>query len=347
MYGERYGYRSGLNQSMVAHLRSKIAWLMKQAGPSEGDTVLDIGSNDGTTLSFYPKTLTRIGMDPTAAKFSRFYRPGTRFVSDFFSAGRFDSEAGGAKARIVTSIAMFYDLDNPLAFVEQVASVLANDGIWHFEQSYMPRMLETTGYDTICHEHVEYYALRQIEWMMTRAGLRIVDVELNDVNGGSFGVTVCKPNAAYPSNDTAINAIRKAENEKAATHSLEDFARRVQQHRDQLPSFLSDLKSQGLSTLGYGASTKGNVILQYCGLTPAEIPFVAEVNEEKFGAFTPGSGIPIIAESEAHAMNPDSFLAMPWHFRSNLLQREKAFLDRGGRMIFPLPSIDVVMREVS
>ena len=347
MYGDRYGYRSSLNKSMVAHLQLKAQKLLRLAPLRDGDVVLDIGSNDGTLLSFYPGSLVRVGMDPTAAKFSRYYQPGIQFVSDFFSAKQFDSEFGGKKANIVTSIAMFYDLDNPLAFIEEIGRILHDDGIWHFEQSYMPRMLETGGYDTICHEHVEYYALSQIDWMMRRSGMRILDVELNDVNGGSFGVTVCKDAARFPSATQAVNQILAAEELSGLRTSapFEKFASRVQQHREELPSLLSHISSSGCSTLGYGASTKGNVILQFCGITSADLPFIAEVNEEKFGAFTPGTGIPIISEQQAQAMMPDYFLALPWHFRSTLLDRERDFLERGGKMIFPLPEIEVVQRQ--
>jgi NDP-4-keto-2,6-dideoxyhexose 3-C-methyltransferase len=192
MYGDNYGYRSSLNRSMVGHLRSKVESLRKIVDLKPGDVVLDIGSNDGTTLSFYPDDLTRVGMDPTAARFREFYKPGIHVIPDFFSAERFQQELGNRKAKLVTSIAMFYDLEEPLEFVRQVAAVLDDDGIWHFEQSYMPSMLTQTAYDTICHEHLEYYGLRQIQWMMDRCGLRIIDVQLNDVNGGSFAITVAR-----------------------------------------------------------------------------------------------------------------------------------------------------------
>jgi hypothetical protein len=287
-------------------------------------------------------------MDPTAAKFAAFYKSGIRVIADFFSADRFDSELGGEKARIVSSIAMFYDLDNPLDFVRQVSSVLRDDGIWHFEQSYLPSMMATNGYDTICHEHVEYYALSQIEWMLARSGMRIIDVELNAVNGGSFAVTACKieaPFAESPSVQRVIESERKAGLETQNAYAA--FAARVRQHRHDLPALIDSLTQESRLILGYGASTKGNVILQYCGVTQAELPFIAEVNEEKFGAFTPGTGIPIISEAEAHAMNPDYFLAMPWHFRDTLIERERKFLDKGGSMIFPLPNIDIVSRATS
>jgi C-methyltransferase./Hypothetical methyltransferase. len=343
MYGEKYGYRSSLNQSMVDHLSRKVARLSARVDLVPGDGVLDIGSNDGTTLSFYPQHLTRIGMDPTAAKFRDHYSTGVQVVEDFFSADAFETAFAGVKPKIVTSIAMFYDLDQPLEFVDQVCKVLHDQGIWHFEQSYLPSMLYTTGYDTICHEHVEYYALSQIEWMMQRSGLRIIDVELNDVNGGSFGVTVCKSAAPFPANHESIQRIL-AEEGRGGLRDLatfEQFADRVRQHRSDLPALLDNLTRAGNLILGYGASTKGNVMLQYCGIDEHVLPFIAEVNPDKFGAWTPGTWIPIVSEADAHAMSPDFFLAMPWHFRRNLLAHEKEFITRGGRMIFPLPSIDI------
>ncbi len=343
MYSEKYGYRSSLNKSMVNHLSEKVGKLRERIDLARGDAVLDIGSNDGTTLSFYPEHLTRIGMDPTAAKFRDHYTTGVHVIEDFFSADAFETAFDNVKPKIVTSIAMFYDLDQPLEFVDQVCRVLHDDGIWHFEQSYLPSMLDTTGYDTICHEHVEYYALSQIDWMMQRSGLRIIDVELNDVNGGSFGVTVCKAGSKFQSRREVIDKILAEENVRGlrSVTPFEQFADRVHHHREDLPALLHNLSSNGDLTLGYGASTKGNVMLQYCGITEDVLPFIAEVNPDKFGAYTPGTWIPIISEKDAHAMSPDFFLAMPWHFRRNLLEREKEFIARGGRMIFPLPSIQV------
>jgi len=343
LYGEGYGYRSSLNGSMVAHLRGKVDALGAAVQLEKGDVVLDIGSNDGTTLSFYSSDLTRVGMDPTAEKFRQFYQPGAKVIADFFSADRFTLELGGRKAKIVTSIAMLYDLDHPLEFVEQVASVMDDNGIWHFEQSYLPLMLSQTAYDTICHEHLEYYAVRQIEWMMEACGLKILDVSLNDVNGGSFAVTAAKVDSHFQPKSGAIQRVLRNEEIVAGTLApLKQFADRVFEHREQLSALLDRLHREGASVLGYGASTKGNVILQFCGITRDTIPFMAEVNEDKFGCFTPGTGIPIISEAEAHAMNPEYLLVMPWHFRHNLIQRERNYLLSGGRMIFPLPVIEVV-----
>lgn len=346
MYGDNYGYRSGLNRSMVEHLRTKVRKLLQWIAIGPEDTVLDIGSNDGTLLAGYPQGPHLIGIDPTSEKFRAYYEERVTIVPDFFSAARFLEASGGERARLITSIAMLYDLAEPLAFVEQIAQVLAPDGLWHFEQSYMPLMLQVNAYDTVCHEHVEYYGLRQIQWMLERCGLKIVDVETNDINGGSFAVTAAHRSSSIHSQATPIEELLTAE-EKAGLEELapyHQFAANTAVHREALRQQIADIRSVGGSILGYGASTKGNVILQYCGLTPADIPAIAEVNPDKFGAFTPGTLIPIISEVEAHACNPDYLLVLPWHFRTNLLARESAFMDCGGKMLFPLPRIEIVSK---
>lgn len=344
MYGQNYGYRSGLNSSMVRHLKAKAEGLQRRNPLSPGDLVLDIGSNDGTSLSFYPAEVTRVGMDPTIVKFRQYYEPGIEPIADFFSAESFRRHKGDRQAKIISSIAMLYDLEEPLEFVKQIAAVLAPDGIWHFEQSYMPLMLTQNAYDTVCHEHLEYYGLHQIKWMTDRCGLRILDVEANDINGGSFAVTVCRDDAPHVSDAATIERILSEEKE-AGLDTLapyEAFKNRVFAHRDELRAMLKGLLNKGSTILGYGASTKGNVILQFCGFSEAELPAIAEINADKYGSYTPGTKIPIISEAEAHARKPDYFFVMPWHFKANLLEREKGYLSAGGKIIFPLPAIEVV-----
>ena len=208
MYGGEYGYRSGLNRAMVEHLGGIVREMTAPAPLRCGDLVLDIGSNDGTLLSFYPPGgIDLVGMDPTAAKFAKYYKPHIRRIADFFTAERFKGLFGDRKAKIVTSIAMFYDLDRPMDFMRQVAAVLADDGVWRFEQSYLPAMLAANSYDTTCHEHLEYYALRQIKYMADRAGLKILDVAFNDINGGSFAVTAAKADSPYAANTAAVEKI--------------------------------------------------------------------------------------------------------------------------------------------
>src|SRR6266403_1869317 len=192
MYGENYGYRSGLNPSMVAHLHGKVKRILEHVELRADDLVVDIGSNDSTTLQAYPTGPVLVGIDPTGIKFSSYYPTHIQLVPGFFSAALLGERFPGKKAKVITSFSMFYDLENPVSFMRDVYEVLADDGIWVFEQSYMPSMVKTSSFDTVCHEHLEFYALRQIKWMADRVGLRILEVEFNDVNGGSFSVTVSK-----------------------------------------------------------------------------------------------------------------------------------------------------------
>jgi hypothetical protein len=307
--------------------------------------VLDIGSNDATTLKAYTEPgLVRVGMDPTAAKFSEYYPDGYVLVPDFFSASAYHA-AVSKPATIVTSIAMFYDLEDPVAFAREVSDVLADDGLWHFEQSYMPSMLRTHSYDTICHEHVEYYSLGVVRRILDQAEFEIVDVTMNAVNGGSFAVTARKKRL---NREPAVVPVRDWLLEQEDRMGLDSpapfrrFEEEMYQHRDDLRRLLQGLKEAGKSVYGYGASTKGNVLLQFCGFGPDDIHAIAEVNEEKFGRFAPGSRIPIVSEAEVRAQKPDYLLVLPWHFKNGIVQREREFLAAGGRMIFPFPEIEIV-----
>lgn len=337
MYGENYGYRSGLNASMVKHLTDKAQALTAFARIQPGDVIVDIGSNDATLLKAFPGYTRRIGVDPTGTKFSGYYPDDITLIPEFFTADLLD----GARPRLVTSIAMFYDLSDPAQFVRDIEQGLAPHGIWHLEMGYMPKMLQNTAYDAICHEHLEFYSFTIIKQLLEANGMKVLDVEMNDVNGGSMAVTACKETAPY---EPDYRVSRTVLMEKALRLDTPgpflDFARRVSYHRTQLLDLLKSLR--GKTVLGYGASTKGNVMLQFCGITEELLPAIAEVNEDKFGCFTPGTNIPIISETEAAAMNPDYYLVFPWHFKPGILEREREFRARGGRLIFPLPKITVV-----
>ncbi len=345
MYGENYGYRSGLNGTMVRHLESKAAILTATAELEDGDVVIDIGSNDATLLKAYRgRGLKKIGVDPTGEKFREFYTNDIELVPDFFSTDSVSGSLGGKRAKLVTSIAMFYDLEDPVSFAQQVHDVLADDGIWHFEQSYMPSMLRANSYDTICHEHIEYYSLTAVIEILRRAELEVIDVVMNDVNGGSFAVTAAKTNSSRPANRRVVEWVAEQE-KRMGLHTPQpffEFESRIVRHREDLTRLVRYLRDEGKRIVGYGASTKGNVLLQFCGFTSDDIECIAEVNPDKFGCYTPGTRIPIVSEEEARALRPDYFLVLPWHFRSGIIQRETDFFSRGGRMIFPLPEIQIV-----
>ena len=344
MYGDNYGYRSGLNASMVRHLTNKVRMLEKMVTLSDSDLVIDIGSNDATTLKAYSGNFRKVGIDPTGNKFKEYYNDDITLIPDFFSAAAFRELFPTDKAKIITSIAMFYDLESPASFVRDIESCIADDGIWHFEQSYMPSMLRTNSYDTICHEHLEFYSFKVVKNLLDDCGMRVVDVQMNAVNGGSFAVTACKKNASLRSNTPIIKWMLQQEDDMGldTPKPYRDFEERVYRHRKNLVELIEALVADGKKIFGYGASTKGNVLLQFCGLGPEQIPFIAEVNDQKFGSFTPGTHIPIISEAEARAMKPDYFFVLPWHFKHNILDREVDFIADGGKFIFPLPEIEIV-----
>lgn len=340
MYGENYGYRSGLNPSMVRHLQRKVERILGMAELQQGDLVVDIGSNDGTTLNSFPKGKgTLVGFDPTGLKFREYYDRDVLLVPDFFSKDALKAQFGSKRAKIVTSFAMFYDLDNPLAFVEGIRDVLADDGIWVFEQSYMPAMLETNSFDTVCHEHLEYYGLKQIAWMADRAGLVIKDVEFNNVNGGSFSVTVGKRRRRDDNHSDQLPELLRREAQYDDLAPFREFAARTERARTELRDFVAKAWKGGKAVRGLGASTKGNVLLQYCEFTSDDIECIGEVNSEKFGRFTPGTHIPIVPEDTLFGPESSCVVVLPWHFREFFLASPRfAPLN----LVFPLPRLESV-----
>jgi NDP-4-keto-2,6-dideoxyhexose 3-C-methyltransferase len=342
MYGMNYGYRSGLNASMVRHLHSKVAKILTLDVLESGDLVIDIGSNDATTLLAYPENnFQLVGVDPTGIKFSSYYPSEIGLIAEFFSANLVAKTLSGKKAKVITSFSMFYDLEDPIAFAREIEASLSDDGIWIFEQSYLPAMLRTNSFDTICHEHLEFYALKQINWIADKAGLKVLDVEFNDVNGGSFSITAAKISSKRQPNAEWLNKI--LEDEVAlgldSTRAFDDFKIRVEEARIALMSFLREAKQNGKRVCGLGASTKGNVLLQYFGIDDKLLTEIGEVNEDKFGSFTPGTHIPLVSEEQLLASNPDYLLVLPWHFREFFLSSPAM---KGRTLVFPLPKFEIV-----
>jgi len=282
-----------------------------------------------------------VGIDPTGVKFAHFYPKHIRLIPDFFSAGLLRKELGGRRAKVITSFAMFYDLEDPIAFMSEIAESLDDEGIWVFEQSYLPAMLRTNSFDTICHEHLEFYALRQIDWMAQRAGLKLLDVEFNDVNGGSFSVTAAKLSSTRIGNPALIRKVLADETEMGLESLVvwDDFRARVEDAKGALLQFLEDAHRKGRRVCGLGASTKGNVLLQYFGIDQRLLQSIGEVNEDKFGAFTPGTHIPLVPEDKMLASNPDYLLVLPWHFKEFFLALPKM---QGRTLVFPLPQLEVI-----
>jgi hypothetical protein len=343
MYGNNYGYRSSLNNHMVNHLKNKSVNLIKKYNILKNEAVIDIGSNDGTFLkNFNNKIL--IGIDPTIKKFGKFYRKDIIQIDDFFSLDLIKKKLKNKKVKLITSISMFYDLENPLKFAEEIYEALDKNGVWHFEQSYMPSMIRSYSYDTICHEHLEYYSLKSLKYILDKVGFKIIDLEFNDINGGSFALTVAKEKSKFADYKKITDWLLKKEdlNRYNTLSKQKEFFKDVEKHKILLKNLLLNIKDMKKTVVGYGASTKGNVILQYCGINENLIKCIADVNEFKHYKYTPGSKIKIIPENQARALNPDFFLVLPWHFKSFILNKEKKFIQNGGKFIFPLPEIEIV-----
>jgi SAM-dependent methyltransferase len=338
-----YWYRSGTNQTMRTHLEGIAREAAALAG-KPGARVFDIGCNDGTLLGYYPGSYAKFGVDPSDVAQGV---KGATVVQDVFPSPRLAEVSKGERFDIVTSIAMFYDLEAPVAFARAVADVLGPDGVWVIELAYLPTMLDNNSYDTICHEHLEYYSLAVLERIVREAGLRVFRVALNEVNGGSIRCCITHAaNAKHGSTEDrrGVSGLREAEFERQldTDEPYRAFQRRVDQHRDELGGLVRKLKRDGKRIHIYGASTKGNTILQWCGIDNSMIECAADRNPEKHGARTLGTDIPIVSEEESRAMRPDYYLVLPWHFRAEFLEREKAMLERGCGLIFPLPKVEIV-----
>lgn len=339
-----YWYRSGTNQTMRDHLQE----IAKEAGEmvgKKGAKALDIGCNDGTLLNFYPQNYVRYGVDPSDV--AQEIQGDSHVIQDIFPSEELVGRIADNKFDIITAIAMFYDLEDPVEFVRGIKQILAPDGLWVFELSYMPTMLNMNSYDTICHEHLEYYSLAVIEYILKAADMKVIDVSLNSINGGSLRCFVThNDNFKFKKDEGLknIKTLRQQEFDLAldTNQPYKNFQDRINVHREELHGLLKQLKKEGKRIHLYGASTKGNTILQWCGIDNRLVDFAAERNPDKFGAITLGTDIPIISEDESRALNPDYYLVLPWHFKDEFLRREQKMLARGTRLIFPLPNVEIV-----
>jgi SAM-dependent methyltransferase len=339
-----YWYRSGTNQTMRSHLQGIAEEGASLIGKDKA-RVLDVGCNDGTLLKCYPKEFINFGVDPS--DLAQEITENITVIQDVFPSEELLKVLKGEKFDIITSIAMFYDLEEPVSFTKEIKKVLANGGVWIFEMSYMPSMLKMHSYDTICHEHLEYYSLAVVEYILKKAELKIVDAVLNDINGGSIRCYATHiDNFAFKKTEALqrIKLLRQEEfdMELDTDKPYKNFQDRINVHKEQLNSLLKMFKKEGKSIHVYGASTKGNTILQWCGIDNRIVDVAAERNPDKYGAYTLGTDIPIVSEEQSRAMNPDYYLVLPWHFKEEFLKREQEILNKGIAMIFPLPTIEII-----
>jgi SAM-dependent methyltransferase len=348
-YTVSYGYRSGLNLSMVKHLERKAANLSRFIDGATA-SILDIGSNDGTLLNAYKycldfssKSICRVGVDPTISAFQQFYD------SDIITHSRFFddilvSRLGDSAFDLITSVSMFYDLPDPLGFVSNISRVLKKTGVWHFEQSYLLSMLRASSFDTICHEHTEYYSVSVINNLLALNGLKIIDLSFNDVNGGSVAITAAHSCSDLPES-YMLKWVLEVENSLGihdpSAKIYADFIGNVYNTISSLNSLFDSIAQTGATIYGLGASTKGNTLLQMPGFNHGLIRGIFEVNESKYGHVTPGSSVPILPESQIIEYSPDYLFVLPWHFKYNLMSSIRDKYSLASKFIFPLPYPEV------
>lgn len=347
MYRE-YWYRSGLNKSMVTDLKDVAIKSLKRVTLNREDLVLDIGCNDATLFEFIPDDVTKIGFDPARNLAESAAKNCDYFVNEYFSEHHFNElrnskfPSGNSKVKLITSIAMFYDLLNPIKFVEEVRNILADDGIWTIQFTDLYSMMKMNAFDNICHEHLEYYTLSYLEWLLAKFELEVFDAEYNKVNGGSLRVYVA--HRGFKKRKPIVDKYWNEEFEylQSEEGSLSSFFKRTKEIRKKIVDLLKIFRKNGMVVHALGASTKGNTLLQYYGLDETLIDVAAEINTAKFGLKTVGSNIPIIAEDDSLLINPNYYFVLPWHFKDTLMINFREYLNKGGALIFPLPQPHIV-----
>jgi hypothetical protein len=338
-----YWYRSATNESMRNHLKDIVDTVVKYIDDDVQRTVLDIGANDCTLLSFYPNTYKKFGVDPSNSMDDSKDESIVK-IKDVFPTNKL----GTTKFDAITSIAMLYDLEDPVTFVKNVYSYLKENGLWVFEMSYLPSMIENNSFDTICNEHIEYYSISVIETLLDKCGMKLVDATLNDTNGGSVQcVAVKKTCNCFTINNENLNKLRILEFEQEYDNitPYNKFKDNVTKAINEIRQFVIQLKLDKKTIHLLGASTKGNTLLQACGIDNTIIPYASDRNPDKWGGYTLGTNIKIISEEESRAMKPDYFLVLPWHFKDSIIRRERDTILSGTGLIFPLPKLEIINKD--
>jgi len=346
MYGTTYGYRTSLSNHMINHIKKKFEKLKNNFLLKKNSYILDIGSNDGTFLNFFAKErkdLNLFGMDPSAEKFKKFYNKKINVIVDYFSKKKFfsflDQRNYKKKFSIITSFAMFYDIEDPNSFTKDIYDLLSKEGIWISEFSYFPLLLKNLTYDQICHEHVTYYTLSTFEEVVKKNGFKIIDFSLNEINGGSIEVVCAKEESKYKCNDKKLKLIFDDE-KKINKESYFKFYQRINNIKKTLKLFLNNTKKNEI--IGYGASTKGNIVLNHCKISANNLKYICDSNPYKFGRFTPGTNIKIISKEQMRKIKPKYLLVLIWSFRSEVIKQEIRLIKNGVKLIFHLPMFHIV-----
>lgn len=340
----KFWYKSGINQTMRNALKNITDAAKSRVSLEKGDVVVDIGTNDGTLLRAYDvKGLVTVGFEPASNLIGEAKQGTTCIINNYFNFDEFSKNFPGRLAKVITSIAMFYDLEDPNQFVADIRKTLANEGVWINQMNYLKTMLEQNAFDNVSHEHLEYYSLSSLKYLLKNHGLEVFDVETNDLNGGSFRATIGHA-GVFPVKESVFD-LEKGETILKETSVYDNFANNLREIKNKIGSFIKNEIQAGKKIYAYGASTRGNTLLQYFGLNQTHIVAAAERNPAKYGKKMVGTNIPIISEEEARAAKPDYFLVLPWAFVKEFIAREKSFLTSGGKFIVPLPTFCVIGLE--
>ena len=339
MYGLNYGYRTSLSPLMINHMKNKFL-KNKNDLIKKKSNILDIGCNDGTFLNFFKKikNINLYGIDPSAEKFKQYHSKKINLIVDYFERDRIQKKFKDISFDLITSFAMFYDIEDPNSFCKDINKLLNKNGKWILELSYFPLLLQNLTYDQICHEHVTYYTLTTFENIIKKNGLKILDFNLNSINGGSIEIICSKKNSKHSPNTKKINFQKNFE-KNINFKSYQNFNSRVSNVKKTLNLFLDQNKGK---VIGYGASTKGNIVLNHCGIDHKKLKYICDANPYKFNRFTPGSNIKIISKQKMRTLKPKFLLVLIWSFRKEVIQQEKNFLDKGGKLIFHLPMFHII-----
>ena len=344
LYGKDYGYRSGINKTMNEHLKKTVKKCSALAGLKANDLVLDIASNDATLLNYYQKNIITVGVDPLVNKYKTCYKKINYKISKFFQISDIKKLNLTKKFKIISALSVFYDLVDPNRFIKGIKECLEENGIFVLEHADLLSIIKNNLFDTICHEHLEYYSSKVIIDMMNFNGLKVFDYEFNDINGGSSRYYICHHKAKYKTKKKKINKLLSEEN-KIGLHSTKIFKiffAKILHEKTKLKKLIKEINNKKLTIHGYGASTKGNVLLQFYNIGNKEIDYIADRNPLKYNLFTPGTKIKIISENYSRRLNPDYYLVLPWHFKKEILVREKKIRKKGTKFIFPLPKMQVI-----
>ncbi len=343
MYGPDYGYRTGINKTMSLHVKEITKVLSKKVNLKKNDYVLDIASNDGTLLNYYNRNINTFGIDPILNKYKSYYKNIDYKKNDFFNKNAVKSKTKN-KFKIITALSVFYDLNNPNKFLKDVHDILDENGLFLLEFADLASLIRLNMFDTICHEHAEYYSTKVLIKMFEKNNLRLLQINKNDINGASKQFLLSKKNSRFKSNNkNIINIIKEEKLLKLDNPKMYyKFFKKIKKIGNELKTFLDRQIKKNKVIHGYGASTKGNTLLQFFKIGQRQISFISDRNPDKYGLKTPGTNITIISEKKSRSLKPDFYLVLPWHFKKEILKREIKIRKSGTKFIFPLPKLTII-----